>query len=377
MVACSACGPLGPPKTDGGTGGGGSLFTGGGTGGGFTGGGTGGGTTGGGTGGGSTGGGGGVTGGGTGGGGATGGGGGALAPLVWSSMAISGATSTSYIIALSGSATDLWAAQDTGYVFHSTGGAFSLQFPIQYGVKDLYANGGTVVIVQTRSIRTCTSNCTTDTAFADYSLLNGTYNLFGEAVCGRGPNDITVVVSDTQNMGQLFEWNGTTWTRTNSNLGIAYPRACWFDEAGVLYVVGQDEVARSEMGATTIETLSTNSTGYYGGGSVAGTQWIVGPGHYVARRTGPATWTKFPVTTSSTLWVVGGLSANEVYAFGYWETSAGNGFKWNGTTLSPVGNLLPGTGLQSSIHAMLVTAPNELYVAGNNQSGPIIIRGRR
>ena len=298
-------------------------------------------------------------------------------PLSWASMSISGATSTSYIIGLSGAANDVWAAQDTGYVFHSTGGAFSLQFPIQYGIKALYAAGGTVVIVQTRSIRTCTSNCTTATAFADFQLLNGTYNLFGEAVCGRGPNDITVIVTDTQNAGQVFHWNGTAWTRTDTNLGVSYPRSCWFDATGALYVVGQDAVVKSDMGANSVDTLSTNFMTYYGGADVAGTPWVVGASHYIARRTAPATWTRFPVTTSSTLWTVGGLSANEVYAFGYWETSVGNGFKWNGTALTPVGNLLPNTGTQSTIRTMLVTAANELYVAGSNQSGPIIIRGRR
>jgi hypothetical protein len=167
------------------------------------------------------------------------------------------------------------------------------------------------------------------------------------------------------------------WARTDTNLGIAYPRGCWFDSAGALYVIGQDAVIRSESGATTTDTLSTNLTGYYGGAEVGGTQWIVGPNHYVARQTAPRVWTKFPVTTSSTLWTVGGLSEAEVYAFGYWETTAGNGFKWNGTALTPVGNLLPGTGSQSMIRAMLVTGPNEIYVAGSNQSGPIIIRGRR
>ncbi len=375
VVALNACGPLGPPKADGGAGGGGSLFgggtggnSGGGSGGGVTGGGTGGGSTGGGTGGG------GVTGGGTGGG-STGGGGGAVGPLTWANVSIGGVTSSSYIIAISGTANDLWAAQDTGYVFHSAGGAFSLQFPIQYGVKDLYANGGTVVLVQGRSIRTCTANCTTDTAFADYSLISP-YNLTAEAACGRGPNDITVIVSDTQNMAQVFQWNGTMWTRTNSNLGIAYPRACWFDEGGVLYVAGQDEVARSDSGATTIETLSNNLSTYYSGASVGGTQWVVGQGGYIGRRNG-TTWTKVTGPSTSILWAVGGLSANELYAFGYWDSTAGNGVKWNGTTLSSAGNLLPGTGSQSTIRAMLVTGPNEIYAVGNNQSGPIIVRGRR
>ena len=310
------------------------------------------------------------------GGGSTGGGGGAVGPLTWANVSIGGVTSSSYITSISGTPTDVWAAQDTGYVFHSTGGAFSLQFPIQYGVKELYANGGTVVIVQTRSIRTCTSSCTTETAYTDFSLLNGTFNLFGEAACGRGPNDITVIVSDTQNMAQVFHWDGTSWTRTNSNLGIAYPRACWFDEGGVLYVAGQDEVARSDSGATTIETLSNNLSTYYGGASIAGTQWVVGQSGYVGRRNG-TTWTKVAGPSTSILWAIGGLAENEMYGFGYWDSSAGNGVKWNGSVLSAAGNLLPGTGSQSTIHTMLVTGPNEIYAAGNNQSGPIIVRGRR
>ncbi|MDP2273111.1 MAG: hypothetical protein Q8K32_20400 [Archangium sp.] len=390
-VLCSACGPLVAPRPDGGSGGGGGSLLGGGTGGsgggtgggslgggtggGSLGGGTGGGSLGGGTGGGSTGGGGGATGGGSGGG-ATGGGGGQVGPLSWASITLTGATSSSYIIGISGSATDLWAVQDTGYLFHSTGGAFTLQTPIQYGAKALYASGGTVVIIQTRSLRTCTANCTTEAAFANFDLLGGAFNLFGEAVCGLGPNDITAIVSGTDSMAQVFHWDGTAWTRTNANLGVRYPRACWFDAAGSLNVVGEGAVARSEMGATTIQPLASAATVYYGGADVGGTSWVVGPSHYVARRSG-STWTPFTVSTTSTLHVVGGPSENEVYALGYFASSVGNGFKWNGTTLAPLGNILPNTGTQSMIRSMVVTGPNELYLGGSNTSGPIIIRGRR
>lgn len=322
--------------------------------------------------------GGGAIGGGTGGGATGGGGGGALAPLTWSSMSISGATSSSYIIGLSGNATDLWAVQDTGYLFHSTGAGFSLVSPIQYGAKGLYAAGGTVVILQNRGFKTCTSNCINDAAFTEFSLVGLPGNLTGEAICGREGNDITAIVSDTNYMGQVFHWNGAAWSLTDSNLGVRYPRACWFDSAGGLNVVGQDQVVRSEQGANTPEPLSTTSTTYYGGREVAGTSWVVGQSHYVARKLSGA-WTPFTVSGSTTtLYVVGGLSQNEVYAFGYYSSTVGSGFKWNGTTLSPMGpNGLPNTGLQSNIRAMLVTAPNELYVAGSNTSGPIIIRGRR
>ncbi len=293
-------------------------------------------------------------------------------------MSITGATSTSYIVGISGSATDLWAVQDTGFIFHSTGAGFNLVGPIQYGAKALYAVGGTVVIIQTRSIRTCTADCTTgETAFADFDLLAGSYNLFGEAVCGREANDITAIVSDSNSMAQVFHWDGSTWTRTNPNLGIRYPRACWFDSTGGLNVAGEDGVVRSESGATTNQPLSSNFAIYYDGADFNGTSWVVGPNHYVARRTG-STWTQLPQTTMSSLYTVGGLSENEVYALGYFHSTVGNGFKWNGTALTPLGiNTLPNTGQQSAIRSMVVTAPNEIYLGGSNNSGPIIIRGRR
>ncbi len=373
---CSACGPLNPQKTDGGTGGGGGSLFGGGTGGtGGSGGGT---TTGGGAGGGT---GGGTTGGGTGGGttGGGAGGGAALAPLAWAAMAMTGVTSTSYVVGLGGTATDLWAVQDTGSLFHSTGGAFNFLFSFSSGVKGIYAAGGTVVVIGSRSIRTCTANCTTAAAFATFQLLNSplNYNLYDESVCGRGPNDITVIVSDSTSSGQVFHWDGSTWTRTNATLGVDYPNGCWFDSAGVLYVAGQDAVVRSESGATTVDPLSSNFTGYNAGTDLAGTSWIVGPSSYMARRLG-STWTPLTSPTPTSLYTVAGLSQNEVYALGYFNSAIGNGYKWNGTALSPMGmTALPNTGMQSAIRSSLVTAPNELYLGGSNQAGPIILRGRR
>jgi len=370
------CGALTPGKDAGVGGGGGSLFgggVGGGTGGGTTGGGTGGGTTGGGT-----------TGGGTTGGGTTGGGtgtGGGSAALAWTSIGIGGSTSTSYVIALTGSATDLWAAQDTGPLFHSTGGAFTFQFSFQYGVKDLYASGGTVVMIQTRAIRTCTSGCTHDADFQQLDLLNSgmNWNLFGEAVCGTSPTNIVAVVSDTNNRGQLFEWHGSSWVRTNTNLPIDNPTHCWFDDAGHLYISGEDAVVYYDQGAATPVALSNNFTSYTSGAFVGGSAWVVGPYDYVAKG---AVNTFTPVTLAGAgqlLHAVGGLSATEVFAFGYYTSTnrVGNGYRWNGTALSPVGDLIPGFGSGSTVRVVHVTGPNELYVAGGDGSGPLVARARR
>jgi hypothetical protein len=384
VVALVGCGPLTPPGGDAGVGGGsGGGATGGG--GGATGGG--GGSTGGG--GGSTGGGGGSTGGGGGatggGGGATGGGGGStdagLPPLTWSSISISGSTSSTPILGLSGAAGNVWALQESGALFRSTGAAFQLVTSFQYGGKGLYVSGSTVVVMQTRRLLTCTSGCTQATDYAPLELLDSgkNYNLFGETVCGRGPSDITAIVSDTNNVAQLFRWDGSTWTRESSDLGVRYPRACWYDGAGVLYVVGEAKVVRYDQGAATPETLPGQGlTVYYGGADIGGEQYVVGPSHYIARRNG-GTWQQFSVSTSSpgTLWVVGGLSATEAFAFGYYHSTAGNGFTWNGSTWRNSGDLLPGFGSQSLARTLFVTGPGELYVGGASSSGPVIARGRR
>jgi hypothetical protein len=318
------------------------------------------------------------------GGGSTTGGGAGLPLLTWAAMGISGVTSNSYIIGFSGAANDLWAVQDTGHLFHSTGGAFTRHFAFQYGARDLYASGGTVVMIQTRSIRTCVapSPCTQDSDFQQLDLLNSgmNWNFFGEALCGRGPNDITAIVSDTTNNALLFTWNGTSWSRGPS-LGIAYPQACWFDANGGLYVSGQDAVLFYDQGAGSLATLSSNFTGYNRGAVVDGTSWLSGPYDYVARGTGTSFTPVVPIGGGGNqlLWTVGGLRSDEVFALGYYQATnaVGIGFKWNGTQLRPVGNLIPGFGQGATARVIHVTEPNELFVAGGDSSGPLITRGRR
>lgn len=301
--------------------------------------------------------------------------------MTWVSMGISGATSSSYIIAMSGSSTDLWAVQDTGHLFHSTGGVFAWQFAFQYGAKDLYASGGTVVMIQTRAIRTCTSGCTQDADFQTLDLLNSgmNWNLFGEALCGRGPNQISAVVSDTNNRGQLFEWNGATWTRTNTNLPIDEPRACWFDANGGLYIAGRDAVVFYDQGAASAAALSNDFTGYTGGAVVDGQAYIVGPSDYVARGTG-TNFTRISMPGAGQLFhAVGGLSGSEVFAVGYYTStnSVGNGLLWNGSQFRPLGDKFPGFGSGSTARVVHVTTPTEIFIAGGDGSGPLIARGRR
>ncbi|MFZ5439523.1 MAG: hypothetical protein ACOZQL_05925 [Myxococcota bacterium] len=364
-----ACGPLSSPGDAGATGGGSA------TGGGFATGGGGGSATGGG--------GGSATGGG---GGATGGGGGLPAPLTWSSVGLADAPSGSHIVGLSGAANDLWAVQDyNSGVFHSTGGGFTRLFSLQDGAVGLYASGGTVVILQGRAIRTCTppAPCTQESDFARLDLLNSamSWNLFGEAVCGRGPTQIAAIVSNTQSLAELFEWNGTSWTRTNGNLGVANPSRCWYGDDGALYVSGEDGLVHYDQGAATPIVLTTDGTGFNGGMTVAGTSWVAGWKEHVARGTGTSFTPVTPLNGSGmqVLYAAGGLRADEVFFFGYYVSSnaQGNGFRWDGATLRPVGDLLPGFGQGSTVRLLHVTGPNELYVAGGDGTRPLVARARR
>ncbi len=303
---------------------------------------------------------------------------GILLPLVWSSRGISGATSTGNMVAVAGSSNDLWAVQDNGDLFHSDGGVFTRQFTFPGGANGLFAAGGTVALIQNRHIRTCTSGCTAEADFANVELLNSplNLNLFGTAICGLSATKIAAVVSNTTEDAQLFEWDGVAWARTNTNLGLRYPMSCWFDESGRLFIGGQDKVAVYEGGGSTPVPLSTNGTYYYGGANVEGTPWLVGSYDSVWHLPGAA-WEPLSQMGSNTMRAVGGLRGDEVFALGMYSSTNGNGFKWNGTQLRPAGQLLPGFGTQSMVRSLARTGPNELYVAGGDSAGPLIVRGRR
>ncbi|MGV3619545.1 MAG: hypothetical protein ACO1OB_01940 [Archangium sp.] len=375
VLLLSACGPLGPPRSDSGVGGGGGTFfsTGGGVG--STGGGSG--STGGGsaTGGGTT-----PTGGGMG---TTGGGSGVdagLPPLTWANMAIAGATSSSYLIGLSGDQGNLWAVQDTGHLFRATTGGFVHQFSFPYGAHDIYASGNMVVILQTRAILTCTTDCTQLANYAELDLLNSgaNWNLFGETLCGEGTSRVVAVVSDTDSQAQLMEWNGSTWARTANDIGVRYPRGCWFDEQNRLWVIGEDGVVFEDAGAFTPIVLSNNFTTYTSGVSFGATNWVAGGNGYVASGTG-ATLTPLTSNGNNLLWAAGGLRSDEIFFLGYWTSTngVGSGYRWDGVQLKPMGNLLPSFGSGSTVRVIHKVSDTELYLAGSNGSGPAIVRGRR
>lgn len=289
-------------------------------------------------------------------------------------MSISGVTGTGPILALSGVHNDVWAIQDNGNLYHSTGGAFALVTQFSGGVKGLHVVGNLIVVLQYRAIRWCSSNCTTPTAFDTIDLVSP--GLDAEAACGKDASTIAVIVSDTSSMAQLYEWNGTTFMRTNQNLGVRYPRACWYDAAGGLNVAGEDKIINYANGAASPQVITTTGTTYFGGYDAAGTGWTAGQNGTVAKRVG-SSWSKLTTTSTNTLYAVGGPRSDEIFMFGLFQSNVGNGYRWNGTSLVPTGELLPSSGSQSVFRHLLVTSPDELFVGGSNQAGPVIVRGSR
>jgi len=233
------------------------------------------------------------------------------------------------------------------------------------------------VVVRYRAILFCTMGtaCTSESMFTSIDLVP--LGLDGEAACARNASTLAVVVSDTGSMGQLYEWNGTTFTRTQTSLGVRYPRSCWYDTAGRLHVAGENKIVVYEQSAALPETLvNSGSVTFSGGFSDQTASWAVGTSGNVHRRVGSA-WAPLVTNTTNTMSAVGGPTPDEIYVFGFWGPAYGNGFKWNGSTLTGTGNLLPSATSQSSMRVIRVTGPNELYVGGGTPSGPLIFRGRR
>lgn len=362
VCAFVACGPLSPPNTDAGAGGGGAV-------GGGSGGGAGGGAVGGG--------GGGALGGGTGGGmqdaGTPDAG---LGAFQFGQVLINGTTSSSAIVGLGGVAGDVWALQESGDLLHSSGGPFSSLFKFTGGGRDLYVNGSTVVVALWRALRVCTANCTSEAAFSDFDLVSLGLDAF--AVCGRG-TDVYAITEDTMYGGGLYQFSTGQWMSVGA-LPIRYPRSCWVDDAGVLWVTGGGGVVRYDGQSATYEALTPQDTSltFYGGASVGGETWAAGAGQRIARR-GSGGWTveQHPPTGTTTLNAIGGVP-DAVFALGsVTQGTAVRYLTWDGGTWTEHRDALPGLPGFGAGNVVLPISERELYLGGVNDTAPWIVRGTR
>ena len=263
-LALAACGPLTPPKTDAGSGGGGGAVTGGGTGGGGT-------VAGGGTGGGATtggGGGGGSTGGGTGGGATTGGGGGAIDPLPNYASAVGAANGWTltdqvppgqrpyYYNAIRGTdATHLWVTGPFGDVWFFNGNAtWTLAYddPTSDLVfEDLaVTSAGLVAVAGPERLLTCAANCNLAGSF-DGPPRTGRAM---KGLCTRG-TDLYAVGSDASQNGVLFRYASNAWSELTLSPTMPKLESCHVMADGAVLLGGSSLWRRDPAGAITEEIV--------------------------------------------------------------------------------------------------------------------------
>lgn len=262
LLLLSACGPLTPPKTDGGTGGG--TSTGGGGGGAATGGGTGGGSaTGGGT----------ATGGGsnTGGGAATGGGGGSSDPLpnYGSAAGLAGAWTLTdqvpagqrpyYYNAVRGlDAAHLWLTGPFGDVWFFDGNAtwtlvYDDTLDSSLVFEDLaVTSSGMVAVAGPERLLTCSANCNVANAF-DGPVRTGKRM---KGLCTRGTQLFAVGTDTAANHGVLFEYANNAWTELPLTPAPVSLESCHVLADGTVLLGGPSLWRRSAAGALTQEAVS-------------------------------------------------------------------------------------------------------------------------
>lgn len=258
LLVFAACGPLTPPKSDAGSGGGGGTITGGGTGGGTVGGGAGGGgATGGGAGGGAVGGGG-------------GGGGGAVDPLPNYLSAVGAANGWTltdqlptgqrpyYYNAIRGrDATHLWVTGPFGDVWFFNGSttwtlAYDDALDSSLVFEDLaVTSAGVVAVAGPERLLICAANCDQPMSFDGPPRPNK--RMYG--LCTRDTALFAVGTDSSTGRGVLFEYANNTWTELTLTPALAALESCHVLADGSLLVAGASIWHREASGALTEELV--------------------------------------------------------------------------------------------------------------------------
>lgn len=307
---------------------------------------------------------------------AGGGGGGGLAqgPFIFGTVGLTGSTSGLGLVGVSGEPGNVWVVQESGHTFRSTGGAFAHVLAFSYA-QDIFARGSTVVVLQTRTIRTCTNGtCAADADYATFNLLTSSINHFGTGLCGRSATDLYMVGTDSSNVGVLYHFDGQTWALENQALPISGATACWVDGSDV-YVSGTGGAARVSGGAAYFEAAGTNASAtFYGGAAVDGVRWLVGDSASVYRHASSGWVLASSDTSTGTFHGIAAPTSLDAFVFANQGGSVPglhcDGVAWQTATA------LPGFG-SGYVRGATAVSPHEIYFVGENSSGPVVVRGSR
>lgn len=304
-------------------------------------------------------------------------------PWTWATVSVTGATSSSGIVGIGATSSELWGVQGDGRVYRAMTGGFTALFVLQSGANDLFVSAARMVISQPRALRTCNRmnmNCTVANEWETFDLVTPN-NDFSAGVCGRSGTDIYALTTNTSDTGGLYHYDGADWTALDRTLALKSPRACWF-EGAVLWIAGEDGVLRYDAGAGSFERI-TGGPGiapvqFFGGVAIGGVVYAVGQEGLVARRVG-GTWSivNGPVSLTGPLRAIGGPTADELWAVGGTFSAGLSGYEWHGSSWAAQTAPMSGFGSQSSVNRVFMRTANELYFAGHSATAPVVLRATR
>ena len=289
------------------------------------------------------------------------------------------------ITGIASAAGELWAVTDNGHVFRRADAGFGeLTVTAFASLSDVYVapDGAVFLSSSGKTLRWCLSNCNSVAAFSSYDVPNIGATL--DALCGRSSTDVYAIADRDQAIGILFHWDGVSWTQLSNNLGVVFPRDCFMRPDGVLFISGTKDIVRWEANAAITETagldlssFGTDATSevWYGLHSAGGKMVAVGQKRRaIIRDNATSTWSIManPLNAFTTFNDVGMLYQDEIYAAG--STSSPHLYSSDGGAFNPTAIDLPAI---STVNNITVVSPNELYFGGNDNNGPVIIRGKR
>ncbi len=275
----------------------------------------------------------------------------------------------------------LYAVSSSGRLYRSTGGAFSelFAFPGLQPADFEASASGHLFILSTVHFLECDADCGDAGAWTDRQISAANEAL--DSLCVVDGSHVLAIGSrGGASDGVSYRWNGTTLATTAAMIGAVSPENCWRSASGDFFIPADDTVLRYSPASEgfTPEPTMTPMTGWRGGGSSPGHEWVTGLGPVIAER-GQSSWTNVFAPTGnsgSSIVSVVGISPTLAFAFGAGGTSTGQaGYRFDGsnwTAMTPDVPVLNGT------RSAFRSSSGVVYVGGydGNQS-PVIIRAAR
>lgn len=275
----------------------------------------------------------------------------------------------------------LYAVSSSGRLYRSTGGPFTELFAFP-GLQPTDFEGtasGQLFIVSTVHFLECDADCGDAGAWTDRQISASNEALNSLCVVD-GAHVLAIGSRGGANDGIAYRWNGTVFATTASMLGVVGPESCWRSASGEFFIPADDTVLRYSplTEGFTLEPTMSPMSGWRGGGSSPGHEWVTGNGPVIAER-GQTGWTNVfaPTGTSgSSIVTVVGISPTLAFAFGAGGTSSGQaGYRFDGSNWSA---MTPDVPVLNGARSAFRSAAGVVYVGGydGNQS-PVIIRAAR